>query len=90
MLGDLDREVSFLSPVCGYDQFSSLDEKYPDPDEAPDETMVKCADCGAVFSIEDLSRFNTERVEIAFNELAEEAFDIVEKEFGGGVIEWKL
>ena len=90
MLENLEREVSFLCPVCGYDQFSSLDERYPELDEAPDKIMVKCADCGATFSIEELKRYNTEKVEIAFDEFAEEVFSIVEKDFGGGVIEWKL
>lgn len=89
-MSDNSRVISLLCPICGYDQFESLDGRYPDPDEAPDETMLKCGDCGATFTKEELFQENSERIEIAFEEMAETVLDEIEKDFEKELKKWKL
>jgi len=85
-MSNYDRIVSLLCPVCGYDQFESLDESFPEPDEAPDNVMLKCADCGFMVFKEELLRMNSERIEIAFEAMAKEVLDETERAFERG---WK-
>lgn len=87
---DLSREVSMLCPVCGNDQFESLDEQYPDPSEASDSTLLKCSDCGATYTKEELFQENSEKIELAVEEMKEEILQEVEKELKKALKKWKI
>lgn len=43
---DLDRKVKLLCPLCGNDQFESLDEEFEDLLHASDDVRLRCSDCG--------------------------------------------
>ena len=44
---NLDRKVTLLCPLCGNDQFESLDEEFEDLLHASDDVRVRCSDCGS-------------------------------------------
>ena len=45
---DLSRKVSLRCAVCGNDQFSAVDADIGELSDAPEETKIKCSDCGAI------------------------------------------
>lgn len=49
-----DRKVALLCPLCGNDQFESLDEKFEDLLHASDEVRVRCSDCGSKYTKHEL------------------------------------
>ena len=58
---DLSRNISLLCPTCGNDQFSAIDVETDDLSDAPDETRVKCSDCGMILTKAELIEENQER-----------------------------
>jgi len=59
---DLSRNISLLCPTCGNDQFSAIDVETDDLSDAPDETRVKCSDCGMILTKAELIEENQERI----------------------------
>ena len=87
---DMSREVSMLCPVCGNDQFESLDEQYPDPNDAPDGVLLKGSDCGATYTKEELFHENSEKIGLAVEDLKEEVAQEIEKGLKKAMKKWKL
>ena len=48
-------------------------------ENAPDETAVKCSDCGTIFTKAELIHDNSERIEMAVEEVKTEAIKEIEK-----------
>ena len=86
---DLSKEVSLICPTCGNDQFEALDPSIQDLSEAPAETMLRCSDCGLTISKEDLIRENSEKIEMAVDEMKQEAVKEFEKELKKALKKWK-
>ena len=84
------RDVSMHCPVCGNDQFESMDEQYPDPNDAPDSVLLKCSDCGVSYTKEELFQENSEKIELAVEEMKEEVAQEIEKELKKALKKWKL
>ncbi len=89
-MNDLSQKVTMLCPVCGNDQFESLDEQYPEINEASDSVLLKCSDCGATFSKEELIQGNSEKIEIAIEEMNEEAIKEIQKRLKKVWDKWKV
>lgn len=87
---DLCRRVYMLCRVCGNDQFETIDERVNDLENAPDETAVKCSDCGTIFTKAELIHDNSERIEMAVEEVKTEAIKEIEMELKKGIKKWKL
>lgn len=51
---NLDRNVTLLCPLCGNDQFLSLDEEFEDLLHAGDDARVRCSDCGSEYTKREL------------------------------------
>ena len=47
---NLDRTLKLLCPICGNDQFVSLDVDMDEIYYAPDNVRVQCADCKNIFT----------------------------------------
>jgi uncharacterized Zn finger protein len=77
---DIEKNVSMMCYVCGNDQFSVLDENLTDIQNAPDETMLKCADCGEEFTKEKLIEENKGKIDANLEDLKEEAMKQLQKE----------
>lgn len=74
---DLSKEVKLYCNVCGNDQFSLLDDIESELCDAPDETRLKCSDCGKEFTKGELLEevFNAN-----FEDMKAEAMKEFEKE----------
>ena len=55
---DLSRKITMHCPICGNDQFSTLDSEFEDLADAPDDARLQCSDCKTVFSKEELIEEN--------------------------------
>ena len=51
---DLSRKVTMHCPICGNDQFSSLDSEILDLSEAPDDVRIQCSDCQSIYTKAEL------------------------------------
>ena len=47
---NLDRKVTLLCPLCGNDQFSSIDVELEELYDADDDVRVRCSDCGSEYT----------------------------------------
>lgn len=77
---DLSRKVSLLCPVCGNDQFQSLDGEFQSAEDKPDEARYKCSDCGIISTKKELIEENDEKINIAVSEIEKEATKEFERE----------
>mgnify|MGYP001198648774 FL=1 len=77
---DLSRNISLLCPTCGNDQFSAIDVETDDLSDAPDETRVKCSDCGMILTKAELIEENQERINANIDDIKNEAVKEIEKE----------
>ena len=87
---DLDRKVTLLCPLCGNDQFSSVDEEFEDLIYAKDDVQVCCSDCGSVYTKQELIDGNTAIIDNAVDELAQDVIDELEKELNKAMRKWKF
>lgn len=78
---DMEKFISMRCAVCGNDQFSTVDETIEDIQNAPDETQVKCSDCGRVTTKEQLIEDNSEVIDANVEDFKEEIMKQVQKEF---------
>lgn len=73
------RENKLYCPICGNDQFSSIDEELEDLSDAPDDIRLKCADCQAEFSKSELIEANQDVINANMEEMVEEVIKDFEK-----------
>lgn len=69
---DYNRNITLLCPLCGSDQFESLDGKGGEELEAPDTIRFKCSDCNSIYTKAELIESNNERIEASIDEVKEE------------------
>ena len=77
---DLSRKVTMHCPVCGNDQFSTLDDDLDSLIDAPDDTRIKCSDCYTVLTKGQLIEENQEAINDNLEEIKQEAVKEIEKE----------
>ena len=76
----IDRKVTLLCPLCGNDQFASLDEEFEELLHASDDVRVRCSDCGSEYSKRELLDNNAAIIDNAVDELAQDAIKELEIE----------
>lgn len=86
---DLSRKVTLFCSVCGNDQFSALDEGIDDLMEAPDDTKMKCSDCGKVFTKAELIEENQDVINANIEDIKNEAMKEIEKELSKALKKWR-
>jgi uncharacterized Zn finger protein len=79
-LKNIDKKISMRCPVCANDQFSTIDENIDDMMNAPDDTKIKCSDCGRITTKGQLIEDNRALIDANVEDLKKEAIDEVEKE----------
>jgi uncharacterized Zn finger protein len=77
----MSKQVKMICSVCGNDQFALVDENIEDLFDAPDETEIKCSDCGHVVTKEILIEENAEGITAHMDEFKKEIVKKFEKEF---------
>ncbi|WP_413376454.1 ECs_2282 family putative zinc-binding protein [Paenibacillus taichungensis] len=79
-MDNLEKNIKMFCRTCGNDQFSILDECIYDLQSAPNETKIKCSDCGLVTTKEELIEDNSHIIAANFEDLKKEAIKKLEKE----------
>lgn len=87
---DLDRKVKLLCPLCGNDQFQSLDEEFEDLLHASDDVRLRCSDCGSEYTKRELIDSNAAIIDTAVDELKQDAVREIEKELKKAMKKWKI
>lgn len=83
IMEDIEGKIFLRCSVCGNDQFSVVDERieFEDLLDAPDETEVKCSDCGKVTTKGQLIEDNQDLINANNEDIKEDALKMIEKEF---------
>lgn len=76
---DYKRNVTLYCPLCGNDQFSTLDET-DDLLNAPDETRLQCSDCKSIYTKEQLLKENQHIINANIEEIKKDVIKDLEKE----------
>lgn len=87
---NLDRSIVLLCPLCGNDQFYSLDEKFDDLLYASDDAKARCSDCGSEYTKRELIENNSLIIDNAVDEIAQDAVKELEKELKKEMRKWKI
>lgn len=87
---DLERKVKLLCPLCGNDQFESLDEGFEDLLHASDDVRLRCSDCGSEYTKRELIDSNAAIIDTAVDELKQDAVREIEKELKKAMKKWKI
>lgn len=77
---NIKKNISMMCSVCGNDQFSTIDEEFEDLQNAPENTEVKCADCGRITTKEQLIEENSEIIDANIEELKEDVVKQLQKD----------
>lgn len=72
--------ISMKCSVCGNDQFSIVDESIEDMLNAPEETEVKCSDCGRVTTKEQLIEENNHIIDANIEDFKDEILKQLQKD----------
>ena len=86
---DMKRNVTLRCPVCGNDQFESLDVDHDDLLNAPGTAKLRCSDCGAVHTKDELIAANGEAIDTAADEMVADVMKDFEKEWKKAMKKWK-
>ena len=87
---DLSRSVKMFCPLCGNDQFESLEGELEDFVHASDDIRFRCSDCHSIYTKGALKEENSEIIENAVEEMKEEAIKEFEKELKKAMKGWKF
>lgn len=87
---NLDRNVVLLCPLCGNDQFESLDSVFDELIDASDDVKLRCSDCNSIYTKQELLAENSEVIETAVEEIKSEAIKEIEKELKKAFKKWKF
>ena len=77
---DFSRKITMHCPICGNDQFSSLDSEFEDLSDAPDNVRLQCSDCKTIFTKDELIEENQEAISDNVEEIKQEVVKEIEKE----------
>lgn len=77
---DMEKSISMNCSVCGNDQFSIVDERINDLKSAPDETEVKCSDCGQVTTKEQVIQDNSYKIDANIDDFKKEIIKQLKKD----------
>ena len=77
---DLTKSITMLCPICGNDQFSSLDEEFAELRDAPGITKIQCSDCRTIYTKDEIIEANEEKINIAAEEMVQDAMKEFERE----------
>ena len=77
---DMEMSIGMKCSICGNDQFSTVDESIEDMLNAPDETEVKCSDCGRVTTKEQLIEDNSHIIDANIEDFKDEILKQLQKD----------
>ncbi|MHB1483031.1 MAG: ECs_2282 family putative zinc-binding protein [Saccharofermentanales bacterium] len=79
-MDDMEMTISMKCSICGNDQFSTVDEHIEDMENAPDETEVRCSDCGRIVTKAQLIEENSGLIDVNVEDFKEDIVKKLQKE----------
>lgn len=86
---DMEMSISLKCDVCGNDQFSVVDETVEELLDAPDDTLVKCSDCGREVTKEEFIKENSHIIEANVEDFKADIMKEFEKDLKKAFNKWK-
>lgn len=86
---DLNKKVTLYCDRCGNDQFYFEDTNNSDVELVSDDTILKCSDCGKIFTKEELIELNAEVITANVEDMKEEIVKEVQKEINKLFKDWR-
>lgn len=71
-INDISKQVRLICPICGNDQFLSLDLPIEELKDASETSRIQCSDCHRIFTKEELLTENQERIDSEVKEIKDE------------------
>lgn len=78
---NMEMNISLKCSICGNDQFSSINENINDLQNAPNESEVKCSDCGRVTTKEQIIEENSSLIDANIEDFKEDIVKKLKKDF---------
>lgn len=86
---DLNKKVTLYCDRCGNDQFYFDDINNSDVELMSDDAILKCSDCGKIFTKEELIELNAEVITANVEDMKEEIVKEVQKEINKLFKDWR-
>ncbi|WP_329736258.1 ECs_2282 family putative zinc-binding protein [Catenibacterium mitsuokai] len=86
---DLNKKVTLYCDRCGNDQFYFEDTNNSDVELVSDDTILKCSDCGKIFTKEELIELNAEVITANVEDMKEEIVKEVQREINKLFKDWR-
>lgn len=77
---DIKKSISLLCPICGSDQFESLNQEGAVFPNVSDSVSFRCSDCGAIYTKETIIEENSELISIAIDDFKRDALHEIKNE----------
>ena len=86
---DIEMSINLKCRVCGNDQFSVVDETVEELLDVPDDTLVKCSDCGREVTKEEFIKENSHIIEANVEDFKADFMKEFEKDLKKAFKKWK-
>lgn len=86
---DLNKKVTLYCDRCGNDQFYFEDTNNSDVELVSDDTILKCSDCGKIFTKEELIELNAEVITANVEDMKEEIVKEAQREINKLFKDWR-
>ena len=86
---DMEMSISLKCSVCGNDLFSVVDETVEVLLDAPNDTLVKCSDCGREITKEEFIKENSHIIEANVEDFKADIMREFEKDLKKAFKKWK-
>lgn len=88
-MDDLNKKVTLYCDRCGNNQFYFEDTNNSDVELVSDDTILKCSDCGKIFTKEELIELNAEVITANVEDMKEEIVKEVQREINKLFKDWR-
>lgn len=68
----MNKRITLICPICGNDQFASLDVPVEELKDAPETNRVQCSDCHRIFTKEELLTENQELIDCEIEQIKDD------------------
>ncbi len=76
----MEKKINLICPICGNDQFSSLDVPMEELKDGLETNRVQCSDCRRIFTKEELLNENQGRIDNEVEQIKEDITKQLDKE----------
>lgn len=79
-LDNIKKTISLICPICGNDQFASLDVPMEELKDGLETNRVQCSDCHRIFTKEELLNENQGRIDNEVEQITDNITKQLDKE----------